>query len=66
MSDKCSGTKFYAQMRPRLTSTKVMERPKCRERCAHDPKHTSSSVKHGGGSVLAWACMASSGLTNNY
>lgn len=28
---------------------------------AHDPKHTTSSVKHGGGSVMAWACMASSG-----
>ena len=28
---------------------------------AHDPKHTSSLVKHGGGSVMAWACMAASG-----
>lgn len=27
----------------------------------HDLKHTTSHVKHGGGSVMAWACMASSG-----
>ena len=30
-------------------------------RTAHDPKHTTSSVKHGGGCVMAWACMAASG-----
>ncbi len=27
----------------------------------NDPKHTASSVKHGGGGVMAWACMAVSG-----
>ena len=32
-----------------------------RKRHAHDPKHTTSSVKHGGGGVMAWACMAASG-----
>ncbi len=32
-----------------------------KEGTAHDPKHTTSSVKHGGGSVMAWACMAASG-----
>lgn len=28
---------------------------------AHDPKHTTSSVKHGGGSATPWARMAPSG-----
>ena len=28
----------------------------------HDPKHTSSSVKYSGGSVIAWACMDTSGV----
>uniref|UniRef100_A0A3P9K2C3 Transposase Tc1-like domain-containing protein n=1 Tax=Oryzias latipes TaxID=8090 RepID=A0A3P9K2C3_ORYLA len=28
---------------------------------ADDPKHTTSSVKHCGGSVMVWACMAASG-----
>lgn len=32
MSHKSFGTKFYGLMRPRLTSTKVMERPKYGER----------------------------------
>ena len=26
-----------------------------------DPKHSSSSVKRGGGGVMAWACMAATG-----
>ncbi len=29
-----------------------------KKRTANDPKHTASSVKHGGGVVMAWACMA--------
>ncbi len=28
---------------------------------ANNPKQTASSVKHGGGGVMAWACMAASG-----
>ena len=31
------------------------------EGTAFDPKHTTSSVKHGGGSVMDWADMAASG-----
>ncbi len=41
-----------------------MEKQKCGEKkgTAKDPKHTASSVKHGGGGVMAWACMAVSGI----
>ena len=50
--------KFYGLMRSGLTSTKVWRK----KESAHDPKHMSSSVKHGGGSVMAWACMALPGV----
>ncbi len=40
-----------------------MRKQKCGEKkgTANDPKHIASSIKHGGGGVMAWACMAVSG-----
>ena len=51
-------------MRPRLTFQKTDEKAKVwrKKGSALDLKDTSSSVKHGGGSVMAWACMAASGV----
>jgi len=41
----------------------VTGKQKCGEKkgTANDPKHTASSVKHGGGVVTALTCMAVSG-----
>ena len=50
---RCSG-----QMRPRWTCMKKVWRPKGTALAA---KHSSSSVKHGGGGVVAGACMAAVG-----
>ena len=49
MSHKISEKNVYGLMRPRLTSTKV----RSKKGSAHHPKHTSSSVKHIGGSAMA-------------
>ncbi len=38
-----------------------MGRQKCGEKRELQMKHKASSVKHGGGGVMAWACMAVSG-----
>lgn len=50
-------------MKPRSTSTRMMAKKKVwrRSETAPDPKHTTSSIKHSGGSGMAWVCMAASG-----
>lgn len=50
-------------MKPRLTCTSNDRKRGARGRkgTAHDPVHTTSSVKHGGGSVMAWAYITASG-----
>ena len=55
MSHKSSGTKFYGEMRTRLTSTKAMEKPKCGERrdLLMIQNIQAALVKHGGGSAMA-------------
>lgn len=47
-------------MRPRLSCTEENGAWR-RKRIAHDPKHTTSFVKQGECSVMAWACTAASG-----
>ena len=51
-------------MRPRLTATKGKAKVWQKKGSAHDPKHSSSSVKYSGGSVMAWARMAASGVSS--
>lgn len=52
--------KFYGLMRQRLTFTKMMEKLKFGERMDVLLIYVSWSVRHNGGNVMVWACMASS------
>ena len=62
MSHKSSGTKFYGLIKNNLYQSDGKAKICRKEGYAHDPKHMSSSVKHSGGSVMAWAGMAASGV----
>jgi len=56
-----SGKRCYGQTRPRLTCIREMARRVWTQKgIAHTGPYepTSSSVKHGDGGVVAWACMA--------
>ena len=62
LRDKVCGPLAYVVLasKPWPSSWKGLHIEK--ERSAHDPKHTSSSVKQGGCIFMAWAFMASSGM----
>lgn len=49
-----SGTPSYGQMRQRSVCIRIMRRVWEKEWTGHDPKHTTSPVQHGGGSVMMW------------
>lgn len=57
----CScGTRAFGQMRPRPTRPGVAGWDEYRE--AKEPKHTTSSVKHGGGSGMTWVFTAANAI----
>lgn len=57
---KSTDSDHLDQMKPRLSCTEENGAWR-RKRTAHDPEHTTSFVKQGGRSVMAWACTGASG-----
>lgn len=53
-------------MRQSLTSTKGMKKDKVwrKKGSAHDSNYTSLSMKHGGGSIIAWTYTAATGASS--
>ena len=46
-------------MKEAKQTTEIYKR--ARKETCDDPKQTTSSVKHGGGRVMVWACMTANG-----